>query len=154
MSISPVGITYPDLIQTIATCVQTIGVVAALAFGAYQLRGARKAIEASVRGEITQIYMQIHQSALQFPEIAGEYAGLKRLHLMRIHYFFRVHSLHEQGFLDDEEYVANAAYLKWLCVQEQFLEVWRSLEEQYNLSFRKWINDQLSTMEELKLKAP
>lgn len=133
--------------EHLAGWVEAIGVVAALFFGALQLRDARIALESAaeanqiaLRGQVSDLMTQINQAALDHPGIAGEYVGIKRLHLMRLHYFFRAYNLYEEGIFDEQRFEAETRYLSWAAAQEDFLAVWDAFADQYPHSFQVWVN--------------
>ncbi|HEX5104304.1 MAG TPA: hypothetical protein VFV87_10860 [Pirellulaceae bacterium] len=133
--------------QHLAGWLEAIGVVIALLFGAIQLREARIALESAaeanriaLKSEASDLLVGINAAALDHPEVAGEYAGPRRLHLMRLHYFFRVFELHEQGIFDDDRFSAETRYLRWTIKQPEFRLVWNEFAEQYPTRFRGWVD--------------
>ncbi len=131
----------------LAGWIQAIGVVVALAFGIAQLRQATEALKASalnneiaLRTSASDLLVGINEAALNNPDAAGEFAGHKRLHLMRLHYFYRAFDLRQAGLIDDDGFAAETAYLSWSASQPDFIEVWKVFRTQYRSGFREWVD--------------
>jgi hypothetical protein len=131
--------------EALASWIQAIGVVAAISFGMVQLHQARQAIEATVtnneialRNSASDLLVHINEAALSHPELAGNYSGHKRLHLIRLHYFYRTYQLREAGLLDDDTFAAEEQYLTWAAKLSDFPDVWEAFRLQYPPGFRAW----------------
>lgn len=138
--------------EHLAGWLQAIGVIIAMVFGVLQLQDASNAIRSAsdanriaLKAQLNDLMVGINNAALEHPEIAGEFAGVRRLHLMRIHYFFRVHDFYNEGLIDSDRFRAETAYLRWGFEQPEFLEVWKAFEDQYPSQFQDWVNMTLSS---------
>lgn len=134
----------------ISSWVQAVGVVGALVFGVIQLKLAREALEFSVktneialRNSASDLLVGINNAALGNIDAAGEFSGHKRLHLMRLHYFYRTYELRKEGLLDDDSFAAEENYLKFSGELPDFKEVWGVFRVTYNSDFRNWIDKTL-----------
>jgi len=133
--------------ESFAVWVQLLCVIVALVMGMKQLKDATRAIESAsdanriaLRGQASDLLVAINQAALERPELAGEFPGVKRLHLMRLHYLFRVHDLYTHGVFDDDRYQAETEYLCWCAAQPDFVAVWDVVRRQYPSAFRAWVD--------------
>jgi hypothetical protein len=139
--------------EPLAVWLQGIGVVFALLFGGFQIREARHAFDASMRANeialrtrLSDVLMRINEISLEHPELPSGYTSLQRLQLIRIEYLFQAFNMHEEGFLSDARFEAESEYLKWSAGQPDFLETWRSVQDQYPSSFSGWMNSSTETL--------
>jgi|APTNR8051073442_1049403.scaffolds.fasta_scaffold22969_1 hypothetical protein len=134
--------------EHLATWAQSIGVISALIFGSYQVRQATKAIkesatanEIAIENRVSDLLVGINMAALDHPEAAGDYTGHKRLHLLRLHYFYRIYGIHSDGLLEEEKFRAEEEYLRWTGSLPDFQAVWSDFRLQYHPGFRSWADN-------------
>lgn len=135
----------------LASWTQAVGVIIALVFGAVQLRQATNALESSatnnkiaLRNNTSDLLVGINEAALNHPETAGGYSGIKRVHLMRLHYFYRTFLLRHDKVIDEETFEAETTYLQWATKLPDFSEVWHDFRQQYRSDFRAWVEAALA----------
>jgi hypothetical protein len=131
----------------LSSWIQAIGVVVAMAFGVVQLVLGRRALQHSVKtNEITlkntasDLLVGINNAAMSNSDAAGEFKGHKRLHLMRIHYFYRAFELRREGLLDDDSFEAEEGYLRATGEMLDFKDVWGKFRLTYKSRFRNWVD--------------
>src|SRR5690554_5150875 len=134
----------------LSSWVQAFGVIGALIFGVVQLKLAREALEFSVkaneialRNSASDLLVGINNAALVNIDAAGEFTGHKRLHLMRLHYFYRTYELRKEGLLDDDSFLAEENYLRFSGDLPDFKEVWGAFRVTYKSDFRNWMDKTL-----------
>lgn len=132
----------------LASWIQTFGVLVGICFAVFQLRQSAEALKASaaanelaLKNTASDLLVGINEAALHDSTIAGEYAGHKRLHLMRIHYFYRVHGLNSARIFDAERWQAETTYLRWAITLPDFVGVWNDFRFQYPRTFREWVDE-------------
>jgi hypothetical protein len=135
----------------LSSWVQALGVIIGITIALVQIEQATDSLKASVennqiaiRNNASDLLVGINEAALSHPEAGGEYTGHKRLHLMRIHYFYRTFQLHTAGIIDDEAFTAETEYLAWTASLQDFPEVWGNFRLQYSHDFRSWVDTTLA----------
>lgn len=131
----------------VAEWIQAFGVIGALIFGVTQLEQAKEALQSSAKSneialqsDTRTLLTEINMAALQNPEIAGNYPGERRLHLIRLQYFDRVCNLRQQGLYSTGEFRAETAYLAWAVELTDFRLVWADFRDQYHEDLVQWVD--------------
>lgn len=129
---------------------QAFGIVITLGFILLQISQARESLECTVenneialRNSWNDLLVDINRAALDHPEAAGDITGHRRLHLIRVQYFFRAFKLRQQGILSDDEWAAEETYLRYVGGLPDFMDIWRDFRTQYSTEFRVWADDVL-----------
>lgn len=118
----------------------------------------RMAMVTEANGLLTQVNLVELELERMDPALidcrATCYSPRERLHLLRLQYVDRMHRLQEAGLLDAITWSAEQRYIDWLVRRPSFQDMWErgeglpggSLREQYRSTFRKVIDDALSTL--------
>lgn len=141
----------------LSSWIQTIGVLVAMILGIIQLRQTTEALqftakanEIMLKNSASDLLVDINTAALSNSDAAGEFSGHKRLHLMRIHYFYRAFQLRQDELMDDDHFTAEENYLRWTGTLPDFKEVWGVFRQSYSSDFRNWVDQTISKRPEKK----